>query len=358
MAPINGASVKELAKRSSPLKNRLSFKDIKNHRKKYPPGWYLRSILLDGNMELIYITLGDLINDAHYQPLIIAITNDSDPSIEGLNILGCFRLHRSLSDDSQLIGKSGYARKVFVRLLDDNETTPESRKAGLQVIKAFLERPENNKYDTNVYIPSSWDITPPPPASLRKVDYYLKYEETVKIIRLLFAGVDHHWASDNPISANAFFTAGYIPYQASTDLGFPEDKVVPIGVTPPFPLPQPAVDDKEKENSAEPTEEKKNEEKGEEITLTQGNCKEEEVVEESDVIVKQEGNGDDDIDDFIEKDKENFNEDETEEYDPNEDHLQQDSEGENSLEADDTDVENDECEKKPPVRALRSKSKK
>ena len=356
MAPFNGAAVKEVAKRSSPLKNRLSVKDIKSQKKRYPPGWYVRSILLDGNMEIIYITQGDLINDAYYQPLVIAIGNDSDASIDGLNLLGCFRLHRSLSDDSQLIGKSGYARKVFVRVLEEDQTSPQSRKAGLLVIKAFLERPENNRYDTKVYVPESWDLTPSRPTPLRKLDYYLKYEETVKIIRSLFAGVDHQWATENPISANTFFTSGYIRYQASTDLGFPEDVVVPIGVRPPYPVQKEqgtklSVDCKETKDDGKMNNNK--EDNDSDMKDTENN---EQILTQK---IKQESEDED-----AEREEEGFvNTDGEEEYeDAIEDHVQQDSEGENSDGMEEGDVEDsdgndDESDKKPAARSLRSKNR-
>ena len=51
--------------------------------------------------------------------------------------------------------------------------------------------------------------------------------------------MDHHWASDNPTSGSAFFTPGYIPYQAHCELGFPRDVVVPTSTDSLFPNPTP-----------------------------------------------------------------------------------------------------------------------
>ena len=250
MAPFNARTVEGLGKRGSPLQNRLSTKAIKKSRKRNPPGWYIRSVFLAGNIELIFITQSNYTNDAYFQPLVIAIRDGTHNEIENLNVLGAFVMHEGLSNNSVLYSpRSGYPRKAFVRILEEDETTPEKRKEGLQIIKRFLEHPDNNRYSTNVFIPDNWDITPAPPADLRKLDYYLEYDETVKVIRALFDGVDHHWAVDNPISANAFFTAGHIPYQAHSELGFLREEVVPVGVVPPFPHPSSAINSCEEPGS-------------------------------------------------------------------------------------------------------------
>ena len=87
MAPFHGGTVEALGKRGSSLHNRLSTKAMRK-RKKNSPGWYIRSVLLDGNIELIFITQSDYANDACFQPLVIAIDECTHTEIDNLNILG------------------------------------------------------------------------------------------------------------------------------------------------------------------------------------------------------------------------------------------------------------------------------
>ena len=71
------------------------------------------------------------------------------------------------------------------------------------------------------------DLTPPAPAPLLKMDSYVQYREIVRIIKDLFDDVDGNWAANNLNDAMGFFTAGYIPFEAHGDLGFPLDTVEP-----------------------------------------------------------------------------------------------------------------------------------
>ena len=97
----------------------------------------------------------------------------------------------------------------------------------LKVIKECLEHEENNKYGTKVYIPEpGWDLTPPDPEPLKKLDTVIQYKEIVRVINELFENVDGNWAVNNPETAAAFFTESYIPFGAHADLGFLLDRVV------------------------------------------------------------------------------------------------------------------------------------
>ena len=229
--PIDSSS---FAKRSSPIKGRMSKKQIKGMRKK-APGWYITSAVLNGQLEMINITFGDRRNDAYFHNLVQAVQDSSDDSINSLDLLGCFRRRHSLMNPVALISpRSGYQRRCFIRLLDTHELTDEFRLAGLRVIKAFLERRENNRYDTPVHIEEgAWDMT----AStnpLPNVDNYIQYRDIKRLLAAIFGehNVGHTWAAENPEAAAQFFTAGGIPHEASYDLGFPLSVVQPLPQNP------------------------------------------------------------------------------------------------------------------------------
>jgi hypothetical protein len=212
------------AARSSPLKGRKSKGDIK--QTKQAPGWYLRSRLTEGNLELIEITNGSYTTDAYFQQLIETLSSDEHDPVKDIGLMGAYYMRISLQRDEALLNaKNGYQRKAFLRILDEDETAPEKRFEALTVIKTFLEKPENNQYGTNVYIPKLWDLTPSEPQPLPKLDHVLQYKEIIRIVRDLFDNVDSNWAVNNMESAELFFTEGYVPFQAHNDLGFPMEKV-------------------------------------------------------------------------------------------------------------------------------------
>jgi hypothetical protein len=196
--------------------------------KEAPAGWYLRSALLQGGLELITITTQTMVDDAFFQNLITKINegDDSDPICQ-LGFIGAYFMRISLNNPNQLInGKGKYQRRALIRVLDDGEEGDDSRLAALKVVKEFLEQYHNNKYGTPVFVlEPGWNMT----ASLTelpKTDHYLQYSEIVKIIKKIFDGVNNTWATDNPTAAECYFTAGHIPFQAMHDLGFPESKVM------------------------------------------------------------------------------------------------------------------------------------
>ena len=118
-------------------------------------------------------------------------------------------------------------RKAFVMLLTEEEHNPETLYEKLLVVKSFLELPANNKYCTRVHLdPEAWDLTPPE-GDLPRLDNILQYQEIVKVVQTLFAGVDHTWYENNADAAWAYFHEGHVPYQAMVELGFPDDQVLP-----------------------------------------------------------------------------------------------------------------------------------
>lgn len=213
----------------SPPSGRKSKADILKS-KANAKGWYLRSALLQGGLEIIMVTNHNMTDDGYFQPIITKLNEGSDTeSICQLGLLGVYYMRISLTNPRQLMnGRTKYQRRAFVRVLDPGEETDENRLVALRVVKENLEKYENNKYGTPVVIlEPGWNLT----ASLEelpKTDNYLQYAEIVKIIKQLFEGVDSNWATTNVSAAECFFHEGYIPYQAVQDLGFPESNVMTI----------------------------------------------------------------------------------------------------------------------------------
>ena len=222
----NGANAKP---RSSPAKGRRNKKAIKQV-KPLEPGWCLRCTLYEGCIMGIQITTSNLTNDACFQPLVEKLLTDDEDEINQIGLLvGAYYMRVSLTNGNPLLNSgNGYQRRAFVCVLDEDEANSAAMLSKLQVVKRFLEQPENNRYGTKVFIREpGWDLTPPEPAPLPKLDHTFQFREIKRILESLFDDVGPDWAVSNRESADCFFTAGHIPFQAVADLGFPLDAVVP-----------------------------------------------------------------------------------------------------------------------------------
>jgi hypothetical protein len=231
----DSAGIKVVTPSSSP--KRKSKADIvtesEEKAKKKERGWYLRSAMLHGGLEIIIITTETMVDDAYIFPLISLVEGDVKPetdiehAILKLGILGKFYMRVSLENPAKLFnqkhGKTTYQRRAFVRMLDENETDNESRLKSLKVIEAFLKHKKNNKYCMPVFIEEKeWSIS----GELLKLDNFLLYGEILKVIRKLYLDVDDKWAKDNVEDAMCMFTEGYIPHQAVDDIGMPVELVL------------------------------------------------------------------------------------------------------------------------------------
>lgn len=194
------------------------------------PGWYIRASLYSGNMACFQITTSDFANDAFTQRLIEKLATDDQDDINQIGLLGAFYMRKSLSNSDPLLNsKNGYQRKTFVAALEEDECNAESLLSKVETIKRFLERPQNNRFGTKVFIQQpGWDLTPPDPAPLPKLDHILQYRQIALVLRILFDGVDGTWATSHRETADLFFTPGHIPFEAVADIGFPIDAVMSI----------------------------------------------------------------------------------------------------------------------------------
>ena len=212
----------------SPSRNRCSKKEVMQAQK-LPQGWHLRSSLCQGDIEVVLINLSDLQNDAYFQPMVNAIANKTLPEyLKEHGLMGAFFCCKSVAENSPLHQpRSNFQSRCLVHFLEPEETTPAACLQALESIKKFLEEKDNNKYETPIHIMDpGWDITPKtgiPP----KLDHFLQYGEVMKVLHLLYEGIDATWAVENKDNADLFFTPGYIPFKAHEELGYPIEEVVP-----------------------------------------------------------------------------------------------------------------------------------
>ncbi|CAB9528285.1 expressed unknown protein [Seminavis robusta] len=188
---------------------------------KDPAGWYLALEFHEGNLITIRVTQSDRRQDAFMQGLIEQIIGNGPPGddsgIDDLGLIDGFRMRISLENPAPLLNaRNSFQRKVIVGVLDsEEEATEENLLSILQAVQRWLQKPENNRFGTRVFIREpGWNLTPPEPLPLRKIDHVLQYNEIVRLIGGLFDNVDSTWYPNNVEAASLFFTEGHIPFEA------------------------------------------------------------------------------------------------------------------------------------------------
>jgi hypothetical protein len=215
---------------SSPVGRKSKKQIVEN---KILPGWYLRSILLDGGLELVFVTTSTFTTDAFINPLIVELDKgEAESPLRQIGLMGAYYMRISLHNPGKLINtNSQYQRKAFVRVLDqESDSSDASRLEALNVMKTFLEAKDHNKFNTPVFIQKApaWDMTPSGDTPLPKLDHFIHYDDIVKILHGMFDSIDGNWAASNPDSAAPYFTAGHIPFEAHTQLGFLRQDVMDL----------------------------------------------------------------------------------------------------------------------------------
>lgn len=216
-------------KSSSTPKGRKSRTEALNG--KVPVGWHIRSVLVQGGLEVIFLTQSDFANDCYGIVEVASFLREKrakgefDHPIMKIGLLGQYYMIHSLKNQDRLLEKKGvYQRKCLVRVLDPEEETPIARGKALQVVKAFLQEKQHNQYTTAVHLnQDTFDITPDP---MPKLDHYVQFLDIVKILKDLFDGVDSGWAVNNMESALTYLTEGHVPIDACKTIGFPVDSVM------------------------------------------------------------------------------------------------------------------------------------
>jgi hypothetical protein len=213
--------------RGKPISGRRSAAQIRADQPR-DAGWYLSASLLDGCLAYFTVTLSDPGQDAYTQPLKDEIAKrDSTEEVCQLGILGGYYMRKSLEHDVALLNvKDSYQRKAYILMMEPDEMTTDALLTKLEVVRNFLMKPSNNRYNTKVFIAEDWDMTPPEPRPLPKLDQVIQYKEIVNVIKRMYAGVGPDWYTNNIDAATSYFTPGFIPAEAMTHLGFPAELVI------------------------------------------------------------------------------------------------------------------------------------
>ena len=200
---------------------------MKNDRPR-PAAWYLTASLLDGQLAYFTVSAADPGNDGYSQTIVEALALKEHP-LRDEGLFASLYMSQGRNGAPLRNKKNDYMRKCFVILMKPEEHNSETLLSKLEVVKKFLELPENNRFGTKVVLNDpehEWDLTPPMDQPLPRLQDVVQYKEILKAIGMLFASVDRHWCENNEEAAWAYFHEGHVPLEAAANLGFPLDKVM------------------------------------------------------------------------------------------------------------------------------------
>jgi hypothetical protein len=109
-----------------------------------------------------------------------------------------------------------YPRRLIVRIID--ESTPESRRAILMLLRDFMMRPENNRYQYDYQVNEMSDVTPHDSEMLEPANAYIPDNAIVNVIMAVYENGDETWYTNNREIANDYFELNRIPGMLSNSL--------------------------------------------------------------------------------------------------------------------------------------------
>ena len=205
-------------KSSSPMKKKtVSLGSISTNQERKPT-YTLKILKLKPDFELIWAEKSPG-NDAYMQPIFKNIEETSEWEEHGVIMVSRRRI--SLDDNSALVNtENSYFRKCIVRNVTE-ESTPDTRRTFLNLIREFVMRNEHNRYGYDYQINENSDLTPLTKEALENADNYLPDAIIVNIVLAIYEGTGGTWYEENQEYAESLFTGPTYPEYAVKSLGYP-----------------------------------------------------------------------------------------------------------------------------------------
>lgn len=183
--------------------------------------YFLKVEAIQANLEVYWGQI-DAYNDAYMHPFFLSVQSDPSWIEYGYGIV-TNRRSRTGSNEFELNRKDQFARRIYVRILNEGETsTPEGRQAMLKKIQDCCMDPKNNRYNYEYVIDDRSDLTPSNKEDYVKADSYILDYVIFNIIEGIYQGVDKNWYSNNKELAQKYWEGPLYPQLACDNLGYPE----------------------------------------------------------------------------------------------------------------------------------------
>ncbi len=207
-------------KKHSPGRKRLSEMKISGSKQMRAPSYNLKCEKLQGDFE-IYFCQRDGMNDAFMAHFYKELEENQEWRLVHGFLLACRRRTSVLVNDFMTNGKDAFPRKVAVRCLDGEESTPDSRRHMLERIRDFCMREENNRYHYDYIIDEASDLTPEHEQDYQRCDAYIQNSVIMNIIEGMYEDAGAEWYKQHTNDADVFFTGPIYPDAAIASLGYP-----------------------------------------------------------------------------------------------------------------------------------------
>lgn len=189
--------------------------------------YFLKVEAIQANLEVYWGQI-DPYNDAYMHPFFLSVQSDPSWIEYGYGIV-TNRRSRTGSNEYEVNRKDQFARKIYVRILNEGETsTPEGRQTMLEKIQDCCMDPKNNRYNYEYVIDERSDLTPSKREDYVTADSYILDYVICNIIEGIYQGVDKNWYSNNKELAQQYWQGPSYPQLACDNFGYPE----PIGQEP------------------------------------------------------------------------------------------------------------------------------
>jgi hypothetical protein len=169
-------------------------------------------------------------DDAFIHPLIKDIDENEGFREHGIITVVRRRMGR-MNNSFRLNAIDAYPRRLIVRVVDDS--TPETRRSMLMLLRDFMMRPENNRYHYEYQVNESSDVTPHDEEMLEPANAYIPDISIVNLITAVYETGDENWYANNLEIAADYFGDMPYPRYAIDQLGYPDHNQFAPGFNPP-----------------------------------------------------------------------------------------------------------------------------
>lgn len=157
--------------------------------------------------------------DGFNWPLAKAI-NNQEQIIKDLGFYACLPRRQSFLIDAAVTNaEDKWWRKVFVRLVNEEDDNHEARIQFLTKLTEWMKNSPDNKLSTQfLLLPETADMTKT--NNLDKLDHWIRTNDIIEFIRDNYENVGDTWAAQNKEDAVLYFTGPNYPLAAKENLGY------------------------------------------------------------------------------------------------------------------------------------------
>jgi len=181
--------------------------------------YYLKIMKLCPDIEIIWVERAP--GQDGYMYNVIKAVDETEAFREHGLLMSARRRVSQANNGIMFNAQDSYPRKIFIRVV--NESTPESRRSVLMILRDFMMRPENNRFNYEYTVDDSSDLTPHDEQAYETADHYIQDNVIVNLVGGIFEETGPNWYGENQEEADKWFEGPVYPNYAVETLGYPNN---------------------------------------------------------------------------------------------------------------------------------------